>query len=269
MEIRRQMYFCVKAPAMKILLSPAKSIDTSNTPICQEVTLPYFEKETLTLAKKLAKMNVKKIMDLMSISRDLAELNVQRFKQFEFPNCQTTEIVPAAFAFSGEVYRGLDIRTLSSDELERANTSIRILSGLYGCLKPLDLLTPYRLEMGTRWQISAKAKSLYQFWGSKPTDLLNSELENGETIINLASAEYFKVIDQKRLKNDVITPVFKEFKDGQYKIVMMYAKHARGAMARYILQNDLKHPEELKTYAIDGYGYAENLSSEKEWVFVR
>ena len=263
------MYFCAKAYFMKILLSPAKSIDTSNAPICQEVTLPYFEKETLTLSKKLAKMNVKKIMELMSISRDLAELNVQRFKQFEFPNCQTEEIVPAAFAFSGEVYRGLDIRTLTSEELERANTSIRILSGLYGCLKPLDLLTPYRLEMGTRWEISAKAKSLYQFWGSKPTDLLRRELEKEEAIINLASAEYFKVIDQKRLKNNIITPVFKEFKDGQYKIVMMYAKHARGAMARYIVQNDIKIPEELKVYSVDGYAYDENLSSEKEWVFVR
>jgi cytoplasmic iron level regulating protein YaaA (DUF328/UPF0246 family) len=254
---------------MKILLSPAKSIDTSNVPKCQGVTLPNFEKETTVLAKKLAKLNVKKIMDLMSISRDLAELNVQRFKQFEFPICQTDEIVPAAFAFSGEVYRGLDIRTLTSGELERANASIRILSGLYGCLKPLDLLTPYRLEMGTRWDISAKAKSLYQFWGSKPTNLLIEELEKDEAIINLASAEYFKVIDQKRLKSPVITPVFKEFKEGQYKIVMMYAKHARGAMARYIVQNDIKHPEELKVYSVDGYAYAENLSSEKEWVFVR
>jgi cytoplasmic iron level regulating protein YaaA (DUF328/UPF0246 family) len=263
------MYFCAKAYFMKILLSPAKSIDTSNTPIFQEVTLPYFEKETLSLSKKLAKMNVKKIIELMGISRDLAELNVQRYKQFEFPNCQTDEIVPAAFAFSGEVYRGLDIRTLTSEELERANASIRILSGLYGCLKPLDLLTPYRLEMGTRWEISAKAKSLYQFWGNKPTDLLRRELEKEEAIINLASAEYFKVIDQKRLKNNIITPVFKEFKDGQYKIVMMYAKHARGAMARYIVQHDIKIPEELKVYSMDGYAYDENLSSEKEWVFVR
>jgi len=263
------MYFCAKASFMKILLSPAKSIDTSNTPICQEVTLPIFEKETLTLAKKLSKLNVKKIMDLMSISRDLAELNVQRYKQFEFPNCQTAEIVPAAFAFSGEVYRGLDIRTLTSDELERANRSIRILSGLYGFLKPLDLLTPYRLEMGTRWEINAKAKSLYQFWGSKPTDFLKGELEKDEAIINLASAEYFKVIDQKRLTNNIITPIFKEFKDGQYKIVMMYAKHARGAMARYIVRNDIKDSQELKLYSADGYAYAENLSSEKEWVFVR
>jgi cytoplasmic iron level regulating protein YaaA (DUF328/UPF0246 family) len=263
------MYFCAKASFMKILLSPAKSIDTSNTPICQDVTLPHFEKETVALAKKLAKMNVKKIMELMGVSRDLAELNVQRYKHFVFPNCQTNEIVPAAFAFSGEVYRGLDIRTLTSDELERANVSIRILSGLYGSLKPLDLLTPYRLEMGTRWEISAKATSLYQFWGSKPTDLLKGELEKEEAIINLASAEYFKVIDQKRLKSTIITPVFKELKDGQYKVVMMYAKHARGAMARYIIQKDIKHPEELKAYSVDGYGYAENLSSEKEWVFVR
>jgi hypothetical protein len=254
---------------MKILLSPAKSIVTSNVPKCQGVTLPFFEKETLSLAKKLAKMNVKKIMDLMSVSRDLAELNVQRFKQFEFPKCQTDEIVPAAFAFNGEVYKGLNVHSFSEDELNRANQSIRILSGLYGILKPLDLMTPYRLEMGTRWPISAKASSLYQFWGSKPTDYLKKELAKDEPIINLASAEYFKVIDQKRLKHQIITPVFKEFKDGTYKIVMMYAKHARGAMARYIVQHDVQHSEELKLYTVDGYSYAENLSSEKEWVFVR
>ena len=263
------MYFCRKALVMKILLSPAKSIDTSNTPICQDVTLPFFEKEALSLTKKLAKMNVQKIMELMNISRELAELNVQRFKYFDFPNCQTDENVPSAFAFNGEVYRGLDIHSLTPTELERANASIRILSGLYGILRPMDLMAPYRLEMGTRWAITPKVGSLYQFWGSKPTDFLNKELSKDEPIINLASSEYFKVIDSKRLKNQVITPVFKEFKEGQYKIVMMYAKHARGAMARYIVQHDIQHPEELKLYNVGGYSYADNLSSEKEWVFVR
>ena len=254
---------------MKIVLSPAKSIDTSNVSKYQDVTLPIFERETTTLVNKLAKMKAKKLMELMGISRDLAELNELRFNNFEFPKEQTAEIVPAAFAFSGEVYRGLDVHSLSADELIRANASIRILSGLYGVLKPLDLMTPYRLEMGTRWAITPKLTSLYQFWGSKPTDFLKKELEKNEPIINLASAEYFKVIDPKRIKHQIITPVFKEFKDGQYKIVMMYAKHARGAMARYIVQNDIKNPEELKLYTVDGYAYAENLSSEKEWVFVR
>ncbi len=254
---------------MKILLSPAKSIDTSNVSKYQDITLPVFEKETTILVKKLAKMKSKKIMELMGVSRDLAELNEHRFKHFEFPKNQTDEIVPAAFAFSGEVYKGLAIHTLSAEEVNRANASIRILSGLYGILKPLDLMTPYRLEMGTRWAITAKASSLYQFWGSKPTDFLKKELVKDETIINLASAEYFKVIDPKRLKNKIITPVFKEFKDGQYKIVMMYAKHARGAMARFIIQQNIQDSEELKRYNVDGYSYAENLSSEKEWVFVR
>lgn len=254
---------------MKILLSPAKSIDTSNVSKYQDVTLPIFEKETTTLVNKLAKMKAKKLMELMGISHELAELNEQRFKHFEFPKVQTDEIVPAAFAFSGEVYRGLDFHSLSSDELNRANTSIRILSGLYGILKPMDLMTPYRLEMGTRWAITPKVGSLYQFWGNKPTDFLKKELGGDESIINLASSEYFKVIDFKRLKNQVITPVFKEFKEGQYKIVMMYAKHARGAMARYIIHHNIQHPEELKLYNVDGYAYAENLSSEKEWVFVR
>ena len=132
---------------MKILLSPAKSIDTSNVSKYQDITLPVFQKETTTLVNKLAKMKAKKLMELMAISRELAELNEQRFKQFEFPKDQTDEIVPAAFAFSGEVYRGLDFQSLSADELIRANSSIRILSGLYGILKPLDLMTPYRLEM--------------------------------------------------------------------------------------------------------------------------
>ncbi|MCE2683173.1 MAG: peroxide stress protein YaaA [Cryomorphaceae bacterium] len=254
---------------MIILLSPAKSIDTSNVSKYQDVTLPVFEKETTSLVNKLAKMKAKNLMELMGVSRELAELNEHRFKHFEFPKEQTDEIVPAAFAFSGEVYRGLDFYSLSADELIRANASIRILSGLYGILKPLDLMTPYRLEMGTRWAITPKVGSLYQFWGSKPTDFLKKEVAKDESIINLASAEYFKVIDQKRLKNQVITPVFKEFKEGQYKIVMMYAKHARGAMARYIVKQNIQHPEELKLYDVDGYAFDEKLSSDKEWVFVR
>jgi cytoplasmic iron level regulating protein YaaA (DUF328/UPF0246 family) len=158
---------------------------------------------------------------------------------------------------------------LTEEDLNRANDQILILSGLYGILKPMDLLVPYRLEMGTSWQITPKVKNLYQFWGKKLAQQLNLELGKEDVIINLASAEYFKAIDKKTLKSTVITPVFKEFKNGEYKIVMMYAKHARGAMARYIVKNKIETAEELKLYSIDGYSFDVNQSTVAEWVFTR
>ena len=254
---------------MLILLSPAKSIDTRGISTINEVSVPAFLADSKKLVSKLQKMKPAKLEKLMHISSELAELNALRFKNWQDPLVQTEEIVPAVLAFSGEVYRGLDAKSFSDEQLIRANDSVRILSGLYGILKPLDLLYPYRLEMGTKWLISPTVKNLYQFWGKKIAKHLNSELKDNETIINLASAEYFKAVDQKVLKAKVITPVFKEFKNGEYKIVMMYAKHARGAMARYIVENDLKNPEELKTYNVDGYAFDVHQSSENEWVFTR
>lgn len=254
---------------MKILLSPAKSIDTSKVTEAYSVSLPIFLKESEQLIAKLKKMSAKKLAKLMHISPDLAELNEMRFKNWDKPTVQTSDVIPAVLAFSGEVYRGLDALSMTEEDLNRANDQIRILSGLYGILKPMDLLVPYRLEMGTSWQITPKVKNLYQFWGKKLAQQLNLESGKEEVIINLASAEYFKAIDKKTLKSSVITPVFKEFKNGEYKIVMMYAKHARGAMARYIVKNKIETAEELKLYVVDGYSFDVNQSSETEWVFTR
>jgi cytoplasmic iron level regulating protein YaaA (DUF328/UPF0246 family) len=254
---------------MKVLLSPAKSIDITDIPATVNTTVSSFLKESEQLVNKLKKFSVKKLESTMHISLDLAELNKQRFASWLPPLERTQSSVPSAFAFNGEVYRGLDIRSFSSDELEKAQSVIRILSGMYGILKPFDLMCPYRLEMGTKWQITPKQKNLYQFWGTKLTKFLNNEMHKDEVLVNLASSEYFKAIDRKVLKAKVITPVFKEFKNGEYKIVMMYAKHARGAMARYIVQNNLQTAEELKLYTVDGYSFDVNQSTEEEWVYTR
>lgn len=254
---------------MKILISPAKSIDISKAPTIEQFTIPVFLNETQKLVAKLKKIKAKKLAEMMHISTDLAELNESRYRNWQEPLKPTNVISPCVFAFNGEVYKGLDAHSLNEGELMRAQDQLRILSGLYGVLKPLDLMYPYRLEMGTKWAISPKLKNLYQFWGKKIAQQLNSELKENEAVINLASSEYFKVVDKKTLKNQVITPVFKEFKNGEYKIIMMFAKHARGAMARYIIQNNIAEPEELKAYTVDGYQFDVNQSTETEWVFVR
>lgn len=254
---------------MKILISPAKSINEN----CQfpqfDFTQPVFAKEAKSLVGKLKKMKAKDIMELMHVSKDIAELNVNRNKSWYLSAEPTDDVKPAAFLFTGEVYKGLDAESLSEKELEKAQKNLRILSGMYGLLKPMDLIHPYRLEMGTRWDIKDGISSLYQFWGDKLTKSLLKETEKGEAIINLASAEYNKAILWKKVKNPVVTPVFKEFKNGEYKVVMIFAKHARGAMARYIIQNELTNLEDLKNYQVDGYSFDEKQSSASEWVFVR
>ncbi len=254
---------------MKVLLSPAKSINL-NIPNCSlSLSEPQFGKETAILIQKLKKLSPKKIAELMSISQDLAELNFERFQNFVYPGVESEHLLPAIFAFSGEVYRGFDAETLGIEEIVVANENIRILSGLYGILKPLDLIYPYRLEMGTKFPNTKKHINLYSFWGSKISKNLQNELHESEPIINLASTEYSKVVDFKKMKNPVITPVFKEFKNGEYKTIMMYAKNARGAMARYIVKNRKFNLEDLKLFNNDGYQYMENFSTANEWVFVR
>jgi len=208
-------------------------------------------------------------MELMDVSASIGNLNVERYQNFELTENPTSINKPAAFIFTGEVYRGLDIASLDEEALARAQESVRILSGLYGLLKPLDLVYPYRLEMGTSWQITPNTKNLYQFWGDKLAKQLEKELVSNEEIVNLASNEYFKALPKKRLKNRIVTPVFKEFKGGKYSTVMMYAKHARGAMARYIVEQNISTAEELKLYDVDGYRFHEALSQEDEWVFTR
>lgn len=252
---------------MKILLSPAKNIDESKSFDTTNYTLPVFEKEAEVLVKKLQKMSVKKIVQLMHISTELGELNVKRFAEWSPAGVKEEGGLYAGAIFNGEVYRGLDAINFDKETLERAQESLRILSGLYGILKPLDLIYPYRLEMGTSWGPTPSKKNLYAFWGDKIASELNKE--ESEYIINLASSEYFKAVQLKKLKAKVITPVFKEFKNGKYQVVMVYAKQARGMMANYILRNGIKDPEDLKGFDREGYRFDANLSTAEEWVFTR
>jgi cytoplasmic iron level regulating protein YaaA (DUF328/UPF0246 family) len=178
-------------------------------------------------------------------------------------------VFQAGFAFSGEVYRGLKLNEFSTEQLDNAQNAIRILSGLYGILRPLDLLFPYRLEMGTSWAITPKIKNLYQFWGTKLTTHLQNELKEDELVVNLASTEYAKAIQLKQLKNPVITPVFKEFKNGDFKVIMMYAKHARGAMARHLISSNASTVDDVKLFSDGGYSYDEKQSTSTELVFIR
>jgi cytoplasmic iron level regulating protein YaaA (DUF328/UPF0246 family) len=254
---------------MKILLSPAKSLDYSRDVESPKTTIAPFIDEADYLANKLQKTSKKKLSDLMSLSAQLTDLNHERYQNWEKPTKQGGEAKPAITVFTGEVYKGIDVDSMSSSDLQRAQDQIRILSGLYGILRPLDLMYPYRLEMGTKWNVTPSKKNLYKYWGSQLSEYLNDEMKDNEVIINLASNEYFKAIDKKSLNARVITPVFKELKGDQYKVVMMYAKHARGAMARDIVQQQYKSVEDLKGYNVDGYSFNEQLSTENEWVFVR
>jgi hypothetical protein len=252
---------------MKILLSPAKSLDYSKSIAKPFVHQATFLKETEQLVTKLKKIKPKKFMEMMHISSDLAHLNYDRYQAWTSPT-EESEVVKACIeVFNGEVYKGLDPFSWNETELIRANDQIRILSGLYGILKPLDLVYPYRLEMGTKWQITPKVKNLYAFWSDKLTKQLNAE--KPEEVLNLASGEYNKVINFKQLKAKVITPTFKDFSNGSYKVVMMYAKHARGAMANYCIKNHLTSLEDLKVYNVDGYTFDAKTSSETEWNFIR
>jgi cytoplasmic iron level regulating protein YaaA (DUF328/UPF0246 family) len=253
---------------MKIILSPAKNIN-ENVLDLDHSSIPVFEKEANQLVKDLKKMKKVGLQELMHISMDLAEQNMLRFKNWKKASVNHENALKAVFAFSGEVYRGLNVSSMKMEDQLKLNEQVRILSGLYGLLKPMDLIHPYRLEMGTKYSPKSDQKNLYDFWGDKVTKALKKELAQGEVIINLASAEYFKVLNTRLLKNKIITPIFKEFKDGKYAMVMMYAKHARGSMTRYIIENNLKDAEALKLYDVDGYQFDALQSTETEWVFTR
>lgn len=253
---------------MKVLLSPAKALDMNKEINASLSSEPIFMEQSAALMKKLARFSSKKIGTMMHLSKELSDLNHDRFQSWE-PNADLNgNNAYAIAAFNGEVYRGFDAPTLSEEKMEEAQNTVRILSGLYGILKPLDVIYPYRLEMGTRWSVTPKKTSLYKFWGTKIADALNSENEDG-IIVNLASTEYFKAVDRKALKGTIITPTFKEFKNGDYKVIMVFAKRARGFMARYIVDHSITNPEDLKGFDTDGYRYDENLSSENDWVFTR
>jgi len=252
---------------MKIVISPAKSLDFETPAPTLEYTDGGFLNEAEKLSGILKKKTPKKLSALMHISDNLGELNWKRNQDWQLP-FTIENAKQAVFAFKGEVYIGLDAYSLSIEQINQLQQKLRILSGQYGLLKPLDLMQPYRLEMGTKLKIGRK-ENLYQFWGSKITNTLNSELEEDEVFVNLASNEYFKVIKPKLLKAPVLTPVFKDYKNGKLKVISFFAKKARGLMVRYIIDNNIETAEKLKGFNYEGYAFDSNLSTEKELVFTR
>jgi len=252
---------------MKIIISPAKSLDFETKVSTSLYTQPRFLEQSKKLNNKLKTLSKNKLSDLMKISDDLASLNYERNQAWETPFTPQNS-KQAIYAFNGEVFRGIDVKSLENSKLPILQERLRIISGLYGLLKPLDLIQPYRLEMGTRLKIGNK-DNLYKFWDDTIATSLNEELKDGELLINLASSEYFKVIPKKILKYPMITPVFKEFKNGDYKIIMTFAKKARGLMVRYIIDNDIKTIDELKGFNVDRYLFSEKLSAENNLVFTR
>ncbi|WP_462317490.1 peroxide stress protein YaaA [Marinilabilia sp.] len=254
---------------MLAILSPAKKLDFKSDLPQKRNTQIRFPDEAAELIDQLRSFSPKELMDLMSISQNLANLNAERFHQWHWPYDEK-EGRQAIYAFNGEAYNGLDAYSLKSQEIDSAQQHLRILSGLYGLLRPLDLILPYRLEMGTKLENEA-GKDLYKFWGNKITEQLNEDLKKGnhKALINLASQEYFKAIDSEKVLKPIITPVFKENKNGEYKVISVYAKKARGMMVRFIIQNKLTDPEELKAFDIDGYHFNNDLSEGNEMVFTR
>lgn len=253
---------------MKIVISPAKSLDFESPLPVKDYTQPEFLVESQKLNTILQKKTPKKLSDLMGISANLAELNWKRNQDFKIP-FTPENARQAVFAFNGDVYSGLDAYSLDKDKIAVLQQRLRILSGLYGVLKPLDLIQPYRLEMGTKLTVGSH-KDLYGFWKKKITAKLNEELEADELFINLASNEYFGVIDQKILKVPVITPIFKDWKNGKLKVISFFAKKARGAMVRYIVDTNAQRLEDIKGFDIDGYQYSEQFTQKEDQpVFVR
>lgn len=253
---------------MKIVVSPAKSLDYKTEVPTTKSTQPIFLEEAEAINNKLERKSKKAIGELMHISDALAELNYNRYKEFSIPFTKQNAR-PAVFAFSGDVYVGLNAYTLSEEKLESLQNTLRILSGMYGLLKPLDLMQPYRLEMGTSLPINRK-KNLYEFWGNTLTEALNEELADDELFLNLASNEYFKALKPKKLKVPVISPVFKDFKNGKLKIISFFAKKARGSMVRYIIDKDITTLEGVKGFDYDGYAFsAAHTENELEPVFIR
>jgi cytoplasmic iron level regulating protein YaaA (DUF328/UPF0246 family) len=254
---------------MLIVLSPAKSLDYKTPAKVKAPTLPEFVSESAKLIADLKRLSPQEVADLMGLSDQLAALNVGRYrdwsKKFTDQNSK-----PAIYAFDGDVYDGFDVKTLDAKAIAFAQDHVRILSGLYGALRPLDLMQPYRLEMGTSFK-NARGKDLYAFWGERVTDSLKQVLEQQKkpVLLNLASEEYFKVLQAKSLDCPVISPVFQDGKDGKYKIISFYAKRARGLMARYVVENRITDPADLKGFNLDGYKYVASESKPEKPLFRR
>ena len=257
-----------------ILISPAKTLDFKTPATIDRFTQPDFLSDTEILVEQLGQLSAPEISSLMKVSDKLGELNASRYKTWQ-QNFDTTNAKQALLAFQGDVYQGINVDSFEQEDFDFAQEHLRILSGLYGILRPLDLIQPYRLEMGTKL-VHAKlqglsANTLYEFWGDKLTQAVNLQLEklDNKTIVNLASNEYFKAIEPKRLQGNIVTPVFKDWKNGKYKIISIYAKKARGMMTAYIIRNRLENAEDLKDFAEAGYKFNTELSDSKNLVFTR
>jgi cytoplasmic iron level regulating protein YaaA (DUF328/UPF0246 family) len=254
---------------MLLLLSPAKSLDYDTPAEGVPHTLPQFVSQSAELIEVLKHKTPVQISELMDLSDNLAALNVARYEAWR-PKFTAKNSKQAVLAFNGDVYDGLEAKSLKPKDLEWAQDHVCILSGLYGVLRPLDWMQPYRLEMGTALN-NLRGKNLYQFWGASIAQHLNSQLAKDKTpvVINLASQEYFKAVDQKVLKARVIECVFEEYKGGKYKVISFFAKRARGLLARYAIQKHIQNPEKLKEFNLEGYAYAAAESAVNRWVFRR
>jgi cytoplasmic iron level regulating protein YaaA (DUF328/UPF0246 family) len=252
---------------MKIVISPAKSLNLDKKLPTSHFTEASFLIQAETIQKSLKKIKPRQLMELMDISEKLADLNWQRNQDWQLP-FTTENSRPAIYTFDGEVYTGLDVYSLPVEKVTVLQDKLRILSGLYGVLKPLDLMQAYRLEMGTSIKIGTK-KNLYEFWKKSVTDYLNSELNEKELFVNLASNEYFSAVDTKKLKVPVITPEFKDYKDGKLKMISFFAKKARGLMVRYIIDTNAETVDDLKGFNYEGYAFDGNLSTGNKIVFTR
>lgn len=252
---------------MLVVISPAKTLDFETPARTDVSTTPGFLEDSQILVERMRELAPADISKLMKISDKLGVLNSTRYETWSLP-FTSENAKQAVLAFKGDVYTGLDAETLTPEQDEYAQQHLRILSGLYGILKPLDLMQPYRLEMGTKLN-NERGKDLYQFWGEKITDALNSELGEGDVLINLASNEYFKSVQPKKLYARIITPVFKDTKNGVQKIISFYAKKARGLMTRYMIDNQIDHAEALKEFDVAGYRFDAKQSTDNDWVFTR
>lgn len=254
---------------MLALISPAKTLDYESALPTDAHTLPRLLEHSQELIDVSRKLSATDISNLMSVSEKIAKLNVERFNdwqsEFNFSNARQ-----ALFAFKGDVYTGLDAYDLNDQHIEFAQNHLRMLSGLYGLLRPLDLMMPYRLEMGTKLQ-NPRGHNLYQFWGDRITSLINDDLEqaNSELLVNIASDEYYKSVIERKIKAEIIKLVFLDQKNGKYKVISFYAKKARGLMARYIIENQLNKAEDLKSFNTDGYYFDAESSLKGELVFKR
>ena len=254
---------------MLIVVSPAKTLDYDTPPKTKTFTQPDYLDQSQQLITRMREFSSRDISELMNVSTKIADLNFDRYaswqKKFTEANAKQ-----AILAFKGDVYTGLDAESFSAKDFKFAQAHLRVLSGLYGLLRPLDLMQPYRLEMGTK--LSTKnAKNLYEFWGTQITEGLNQQLKKikSEYLINLASNEYFKSVKPKQLNGEIIVPEFKDYKNGQYKMLGVYAKKARGTMSRFIIQNQLSDPEDIKDFNEGGYSFNKKLSKDNHWAFTR